>query len=229
MNQENGNQRPDNTNSLVAVALIVVVLIPAPWILGGCKMFTKQPNIRSGSVLVTAPLDAGKPASLAESTDTASLPLPAGSRLTLTKVEATKAIPATDTSPAIPYAPAKEITEVQLSGDTEYRRTAKAIDAQTGTVDTSIAKHRIDVASRQWLLWAAIACGVGGLVIRSTMPAWPSLSNGLLMGAVAAGLAWKMAEVPAWLWLCILGFAGVLVLGYKRREKDEKEEKLSKP
>lgn len=205
----------------MALVLIAALLILAPWILGGCSTVGK---IKTKAATVLGVKDAGKPASLVTEAAGMSLPIPAGSRVVMTKFQPTEPVPATDHTPAVAAQPAREVTEIVLQKPTELRKTETKIAADTGTVDVSVAKHRIDVQSRQWLLVAMIVCGVVGLVARSMLPAWPAISNGLLMAAVAAGLAWKMAEIPAYLWVAILGGVAILVLGYKRREKDEKEE-----
>lgn len=189
----------------------------------GCSMFAKRPSISGGGFSVVGPADAGKPATLDSGASVATLPLPAGSTLVMTKSEATKAIPATDQTPAVAAQPAKEVVEVKLAGPTEWRKTESTVKADTGTVDTSVATHRIDVEERRWLLFAAIGCGIAGLICKASFPAWPSISNGLLMAAVAAGAAWKLSDIPAWLWAVVIGVSVLLVMGYKRREKDERE------
>jgi hypothetical protein len=191
--------------------------------LAGCSTVGK---IKSKTLTVLGVESAGKGATLDENHETAVLPLPAGTRAVMTSFPATAGVPATETSPAIAPQPGRTVTEFVFDKPTEWRKTGTYIRADTGTVDTTVARHRIDVAERRWLLWVAIGCGIAGLVMRSTLPQWPSISNGLLLGAVAAGLAWKLAEVPAWLWLGILALVTILVLGYKRREKDEKEEAI---
>jgi len=179
----------------------------------GCSWM--PPKIKLGNDTVTGIREAGKPASLAKSEAGATVALPAGSSVVITKEEG---VPATKESPAIP---AKETTTITPAGPTEYHKTESKVSAQTGVVDTSVATHRIDVAERRWLLWAAIACGIGGVVIRSMLPAWAGLSNGLLMGGALAFAAWKFAEVPAWIWAAVLVVMGALALGYKRAEWDK--------
>lgn len=189
--------------------------------LSGCT--STKGRITTPGVTVQGPKD-GNNASLVTENAGAVLPLPEGSRLVITKTEAVQAIPATGTTPAVAAQPAMEVTEVVLSRDTEWRRDETKIAANTGTIDTSIATHRIDVAERRWLLWAAIGCGIAGLVSRASFPAWPTISNGLLMAAVAAGAAWKLAEIPPLVFAGVILISVLYVLGYKRREKDEKTE-----
>lgn len=189
----------------ISPILLCIVLFVAIFS-GGCAgPFAKLKN--GGQV--RTPNDPGTPGTVESGSTTTTTPLPTGST-----VEST---PATATAPAG--------VKVTLSAPSEMRTETRIEKANTGTVDTTVAVKRIETesaaAERRWLLWAAIGCGVAGLVVRSLLPAWPGLSNGLLAGAVAAGVAWKLAEVPAWLWLCFLAGAALLALGYKRAEWDK--------
>lgn len=181
--------------------------------LAGCGLIPAR--IKADGVTVQGVRDAGKPATVAKSEAGVAVALPEGSKVTVTKYEA---VAATDKAPA---QPAKEVTEIQPNGPSEFHKTESRTDASTGTIDTSVATHKIDVAERRWLLWAAIGCGIGGVVVRSLVPAWPSLSNGLLMGAALAFAAWKLADIPEWIWLVALGIVGAMSLGYKRAEWDK--------
>jgi hypothetical protein len=180
--------------------------------LAGCGLLPAR--IKSGETTVTGVKDAGKPATIAKSEAGVAVALPEGSKVTVTKYEA---IPATPSSPA---QPAREVTEISPAGPTNYLKTESKTDASTGTIDTSVATHRIDVAERRWLLWAAIGLGVAGVVVRSMVPAWPSLSNGLLLGGALAFASWKLAEIPTWIWGVALGVVALMALGYKRAEWD---------
>ncbi len=187
-------------------------------LLAGCATTSK---IRTKLGEVIAPKDAGKPATLDTATTGDSVQLPKGSRLTVTKVAAIPFTPATVNAPQQAAQPAKEVVQVELAADSTWTRQAETVQAQTGTVDTTIATHKIDVAERRWLLWAAIGCGIGGVVLRSMMPAWPGLSNGLLLGAALAFASWKFSELPAWIWATGIVVVGLIALGYKRAEWDK--------
>lgn len=214
-------RRPGRRWNRYAIGIVTaLVLVAVLWLLSGCAVLGKRGVIKSGDTTVQGVANAGTPTTLNTSNAGTTVPLPAGSTITVTKEEAIPAKPATANEPAKPAVPAKETTVITPSAATEYRHTEATIRADTGTVDTSVAKHAQDVAERRWLLWVAIGCMVGGLVIRSMMPAWPSLSNGLLMAAVAAGVSWKLADVPSWIWLCVLAGVGLMVAGYKRAEWD---------
>ena len=188
--------------------------------LTGCALLNRG-AIKAGGVSVTGVKDAGKPATLATTNAGTSIPLPKGSTITVTKVAPIAAKPATKDEPAVKGEPAKEITEIHPAGPTEYHHTEATVKADTGTVDTSVRTHEIDVAERRWLLWAAIGCGIAGIVLKSMLPAWPGLSNGLLIAAPCAFAAWKFADVPAWIWMVVLGLVGAMALGYKRSDWDK--------
>jgi hypothetical protein len=183
-----------------AAHLLLLALAVA---LAGCA--TPRAKL-SGGQSAAGPHDNGTPAKVESGSTVTTALLPAGSVVTFTPAEAIAPVTAT------------------LSAPMELRTETRHESATTGTVDTTVAVKRIETetaaAERRWLLWAAIACGVAGLVVRSLLPAWPGLSNGLLVGAVAAGAAWKLAEVPAWIWLLCIAAAALLALGYKRAEWD---------
>jgi hypothetical protein len=192
--------------SFCFVAMVVLCLV-------GCGL--ALPKVKVKGATAQGPRDIGAPAVVESGGTVTTLPVPAGST-----VESVPAVPASATSAGIPAA-----VKVVLAGASELRSETHASKASSGSTDSTVAVKRIEVESaaseRRWLLWAAIGCGVVGLVLKSMLPAWPALSNGLLVGAVAAGCAWKLAEVPAWLWLAVLAGAGLMVAGYKRAEWDK--------
>jgi hypothetical protein len=179
----------------------------------GCG--TALPRVKVKGATAQGPRDIGAPAVVESGGTVTTLPVPAGST-----VESTVGVAATAANAAIPAA-----VKVVLAGASELRSETHQAKASSGTTDSTVAVKRIEVESaaseRRWLLWAAIGCGVVGLVLKSLLPAWPALSNGLLVGAVAAGAAWKLSEVPAWLWLAVLVGAALMVSGYKRAEWDK--------
>lgn len=204
--------------SLQSFLVSLLLLTPA---LTGCQLLKTAGFIRSGKTTVQAVRDAGTPAVLNTSTAGESVILPVGTKISTTETERLPARPATAEEAAKPELPATKVTVVELSKDTEWKRTEATVQANTGAVDTSVALHRIDVASRIWLLWVAIGCGIAGIVLKSMLPAWPGLSNGLLIAAPAAFAAWKFADVPSWAWALVLGVVALLALGYKRAEWDK--------
>lgn len=185
----------------------------------GCRLFPAR--ISAPGVSVVGVKDAGKAATLNSDTSVASLPIPEGSRLTVTKWEPVAWRAATQTSPEVQAQPAREVTEIVLSKPTEWRKNETRIAADTGTVDTTLAKHRIDVAENRYLLFAALGAAVAGgffLYIKYPTPA-------LMCGAasVVFFLAWKLSDLPDWFW--VVGVAGIgcgvfLWLGHRRGEQD---------
>ncbi len=181
----------------------------------GCSLLGTKGTIRSGEITVQGVKDAGKPASLNTSTEGEKVALPQGSKITTTE---TTAQPATQTQPA---QPAKVVTVIEPGAPTEWTKTVARVSADTGTVDTSIALHKVDVAERRILLYVAIGSALAGLILKSMMPAWPGLSNGLLLGAGFFGAAWKFSEIPAWLGAVAILAMILLALGHKRAEWDK--------
>jgi hypothetical protein len=182
----------------------------------GCRTAGR---IKSKLATVTAVPDAGKPATLHSDVIIASLPIPAGSNVTVTKTEAT------------PTEPAKEVTRVEVSEATEWKKTETKVQADTGTVDTSVAKHRIDAAETRYLLFASMGAAIlAGLFIYIKYPT-PALMCGA--ASVIFFLAWKLADLPSWFWVVgVSAISGGVLLwrGYERREAEEKKhaEELAK-
>ncbi len=180
----------------------------------GCAMFKARGVLKSEDVTVTAVGDAGKPGELHTSNGAEKVPIPAGSTITVRK---TDAVPATDKTP---FQPAVEWTEVKLNGPSYWERTKKDVDASTGTVDTSVALKKVQVAESRPLLYAAIASllGCGFFLYR----AYPTPAFACGCAAIVFFLAWKVSGVPDWMWgvgACGLVAAVGLYLGHERGEK----------
>lgn len=141
---------------------------------------------------MTAPNDPGKPATLNTADAKESLAIPAGSTVMVTKTEAA---PATQTTP---FQPAVEFTEVKLNGPTIWQKAKTEVAANTGTVDTSVAQKKIDVASREPLLFAAIAGVLGAIVFVYLHYPTPAMLCGAAAGLFF--LAWKLSDLPPWIW-----------------------------
>lgn len=184
------------------------------FVCAGCMSIPKISLPKIGKV--TAPKDVGSPATLSEGTERTGMRIPANSKVTVTK---TDPLPSTGV-----LLPGKTEWTFELPEPTDFLAEARKIQASTGTVDTTVASKRIEAQERRWLLFAAIGCGVAGLVIRSLMPAWPALSNGLFLGAILAGISWRVAELPAWMWGVGIVIALLLVAGYKRAEWDKNKD-----
>lgn len=180
-------------------------------VLPGCSVLPKVKLPGIGQV--SAFEDAGKPATIDADTERTGFRVPKNSKVTVVR---------TEPLPGEGFLlPGKTQWTVELPEPTDFMQEVRRIQASTGTVDTSVAMHKADLAERRWLLFVAVGCALAGLIIRSMLPAWPSLSNGLLLGAAVAGISWKLAEIPGWLWAVGILISLILVAGYKRAEWDK--------
>lgn len=199
------------------------IFVIACLLLTGC---VSKPRARIGDIEAAGPKDAGTPATVTTTKAGEAATIPTGSRVVITEtaaVEAQPARPATPDSPAQPAQPAQpatRVTEIVPAAPMVWERKEDTARASSGTVDTSLGHHRIEAEERRVLLYIGIGLGILGLVVRSMLPAWPSLSNGLLAGAVIAGISWKVAALPSWVWTLALAAAALLAMGYKRAEWD---------
>ncbi len=208
----NGPRRVYVIVGLVVLAAVLIVLF------GGCAMM--KGRIKSGGVTVQSPKD-GNSASLSTDKTAAVLPLPAGSKVTVTKFAAVAGSLAGDGRPAFAAQPAREVTEVTLSRDTEWRKEEDKVVADTGTIDNTVAVKRIQAAENRYLLFAAIGAAVAGgffLYIKYPTPA-------MMCGAasVVFFLAWRLSSMPDWFW--VLGASAVVAAvflwrGYERGTKE---------
>ena len=187
------------------VAMLVLCLL-------GCG--TALPKVKVKGATAQGPRDIGAPATVESGGTVTTLPVPAGST-----VESVPAVPASATSAAIPAA-----VKVVLAGASELRSETHASKASSGSTDSTVAVKRIEVenaaSERRPLLWAAIACGVLGILARSLVKEWPAVGNGLLGAAVLAAIAWKVAEVPWWAFAALLAVVALGIAFYKRAEWD---------
>lgn len=202
-------------NRVAALGLLGLFLV------SGCLTSPNRGAIRAGDVTVRGVVDPGKPASLNTETSSERVVLPAGSKITSTEVGALPARAAFEGIPAVTAQAGKTITVIEPGAATEWSKTTNMVSADTGTVDTSVAIHKVDVAERRILLFVAIGCGLAGLVLKSMLPAWPGISNGFLLGSVFFGAAWKFSEIPAWAGVIAIVAVGLLSLGYKRAQWDK--------
>ena len=195
-----------NSFRLLAWSALGALLVLVASCASGC---VRQPRAKAGQATAFAPMDPGKPGEASSSSSVATLPVPPGSTV--------------ETVPGTPEAPAPSV-KVTLSAPSELRVESHGESASSGTVDTSVAVKKAELAQassdRQPLLWVAIVCGVLGLILRSVAKEWPALGNGFLLAGVFAGAAWKLSEVPGWIWMAVLVAVVLLVLGYKRAEWD---------
>lgn len=172
----------------------------------------QTPRIRVGKAEVQAPKDAGTPATMAKGEVRTGLTIPPNTKVSIVKVEA---IPATADTPA---RPATQTLTFDFSQASEFIETANTLAASTGTIDTSVAKKRIDTESKAPLLWAGIAClGVGVVLFVLKWPG-PALLCGIGSGIFFA--AWKIADIPWWAGLIAVGAAVFLIVGYIKSQQD---------
>lgn len=195
--------------------LSCIAVLAVSFALAGCSASRGGPAIRVGENSVSRPKDAGKPATLNETKAGESVIIPAGSKVVVTE---TAAVAATEKEPA---KPAVKVTEVVPAEPMVWEKQETKVEANTGTVDTSIAKARIEAEERKPLLWVAIGCVVVGVLVRVVLKEWPSLGNGLLLAGVVAGVAWKVSAIPAWVVGVVVVVFGAVALGYKRAEWDK--------
>jgi hypothetical protein len=122
----------------------------------GCSFLPHRIHTKSGTD-VTAVRDAESPTTVTDGSTVETVPIPKGSRITITE---TPAMPATAQAPA---EPAKKVTEVVFSADSakriETKNTAVSL-APSRKPDTSVAIHAEDNQERRIFLWATLAFGV---------------------------------------------------------------------
>lgn len=189
------------------------ILLPviALCLLSGCSLFNRGGKISTGGVTVTAQPDAGKPATLSTAEAGTSMAIPAGSTI---KVTQTEAQPATKDKPS---APAITVTEIVPSAPTEIRHTEKKVNADSGTVDTSVALKKIEAAESRVLLYVSIGAALlAGFFVWAQYPT-PAIACGV--ASAVFFMAWKLTDLPDWFWAvgAVAIAAGVAIyLGHKR-------------
>ena len=89
-------------------------------------------------------------------------------------------------------------------------------------VSADLERDRIKQASkdRAPLLWAAIGSALAGVLALGLLKEWPIIGRSLLAFSALAGVAWKVSEIPAWIPFVALVAAALVVIAYKRAEKD---------
>lgn len=195
-------------------------LVAATLILCGCTWFRPVPSIKADGASVVGVKDAGKPATLNTVKAGEIAVIPAGSTITVTETPAQPAKPATATEPASPAVPAQRITEIKPSEPMEWTRTETTMNANTGTVDTSVAQKRIDSEESRPLLYASIAAALAAALFVYLAYPTPAMACGI--ASVVFFMAWKVSGLPSWFWavgLLACGVGAALYLGHERGEK----------
>ncbi len=198
--------------------MIRCALILAAMGLAGCSLLPARGRIKLPEVTVQAPKDAGTPGTAHTAKAGTSVPLPAGSVVTVTEQAAQPAQPATASTPAVPAQPASKITVITPAAASEYRHDESTVTASTGTIDTTVAKHRIEVEERRPLLYAAIAAAIAGLGFMYVR--FQAIAGMCFLGAGCFFAAWRMAEISPWVGGIFLVAAVAGYAFYKRAEWD---------
>lgn len=183
----------------------------------GCSFLQRHGFIKAGNVVVEGFKDAGKPATLATSEAGSVMALPEGTTFVQTKFEATPFLMGANGQVSQAAQPARTVTEVHLTKPSELRTTESKVDANTGTVDTTLASHKADLAASEPLLYAAIVSGIAAMACLYFKYPTPAAMCG---GAMLVFLvAWKVSSAPPWLWalgLVGLAAAAALWVGHER-------------
>lgn len=198
-----------------------LVLICAALIVSGCAAFQGRGTIRSGDATVIGVKDAGKPATLNTGETRSGVAIPAGTPVTITRHAATPATPET------PFQPAREEVTFTPSKETRMESVTTTVDANTGTVDTTVALKKVQVAARAPLLYAAFAAAaLAAFFVYIQYPTPAMLAGG---AAVIFFLAWKLSELPEWVWALGLVSAVAGVVMWRAHERGLKTIEVGKP
>lgn len=195
-----------------------LLMFTACLLLSGCSILGRAPRIKIGDATVTAPKDVGRAATLATTNAGTTIPLPEGSVVTVTKIDAIAAKSPENGLPAVKAEPAREVTEIRPAGPTEYHKTENTVSANSGTVDTSVATKRIEAEERRPLLFCAIGAVVAGLGFMYVR--FQALAVMCFLAGGVFFLAWRMAEISPWVGALFLVAAVAGFAFYKRAEWD---------
>jgi hypothetical protein len=190
-------------------------------LLAGCNT-TGIIRSRDGTALA-APQNAASQSSIATGEQEAEAVVPKGSRVKVTEEAAMPAQPATANTPAAPAQPATKITEYELAADMPLRSTASSqeiIVAPPRAPDQSVALKKADNEARAPLLYVGIGLAVIGLLVAFVLK-YPVIGMKIsLLGGGGAFAAWKIADVPSWLWAVGVLMALVAAFFYMRGQWD---------
>lgn len=168
-------------------------------------------RLRTGRVVLKPPSNASGPSVVNSGQKSEETVIPAGTVKEIVKTQAT----ATE--------PAKETTIYRFPTETTEKKTETVETvtlANERMPDQTVALRKEDNAARAPLLYAALASMVGAAVMM-----FLKYPTGAMLCGGAAGiffLAWKLADVPPWLWVCGVGAlagAAFLVIGHEKGER----------
>lgn len=171
----------------VQLLLWLLIVVALCLLFGGCALFRKAgPTVTLGNAHVEAPTQVGKPATIEQSDAKSDFTVPAGSVIRIVE------------RPATPTTPASRVTEWTLKGDTKFESFDTTTKAQSGTTDNTQALHAQDLKSKEPLLYAALACVLGAALFVYLKYPTPAVLCGIAGGVFFA--AWKLADLPPWMW-----------------------------
>jgi len=177
-------------------------------LLSGCLNTGK---LRMGRVELTPPGNASTPSVVNSGEKTTETVIPAGTEKKTVETQGTATTPArTETTFTFP----KETKE------TVREQTDSVTLANERAPDQTVALRKADNAARAPLLYAAL----GSLAATAVMMLLKYPTGAMLTGAAAGVffLAWKLADVPSWLWAVgAVAIAGAvfLVIGHEKGER----------
>jgi hypothetical protein len=129
---------------LIAASILTLLVF------SGCKT---PPRATIDGASAIGVLDAGTPATANKDEYVTEFEIPKGSQLVITKVDATQTTPAT------------VVESWMFSESTKYASTSTNASASSGTIDTAVASHRIDVEAREPLMYTGIGLIIAGAIL----------------------------------------------------------------
>jgi len=181
-----------------------------PGWLGGARM----PSIKVGNTVVKPPEMVGKAATIEQKETRSGFVIPAGTEVTVTRTEGQAAF---GDRPAIP---ASSVTAYRFDKPSEFLAFDTTTNANSGTVDTSVAMRAQEIQSKKPLLYAALASLLGAVVWLYLKFPTPALLCGVASGVFFA--AWKLADMPSWVWavgVAAVGVAAGMHAGFFKGER----------
>lgn len=122
--------------------------------------------------------------------------------------------------------PAQAVAVWTFSEPSFYEEALHYTVANTGKINTEVAKQKLDANERKPLLYGALVClALTAVAIWKAYPTGAYLTGG---SAVVLFLAWKLDDMPDWFWmigLAATAIAAGLYFGYEKKEQHLKEGK----
>jgi len=141
------------------------LLIAFSLVFTGCSFV---PKAKVGTASVTGVKDQGTAATIDAGKATSGFDIPQGSKYVVTRVDPGLDMPQT------------VVEEWTFSAPSRFTSASETTRASTGTVDNTIAKHRITEQSRKWIMWVGIGfIGLGALLAFNPYMRYPLGGIGL--------------------------------------------------